>query len=174
MGVNVMLVALVVVQLRVSACPERIVVGEAFSETVGSAALTVTVVEAVALVPFAPCAVRWNVVVAARLGRVKEAVGGCLPTPLSIITEVALAVTHERVTGLFGAMVCALDVNETTWGALGAGFVCGGGEAPRPRQPVISMELTSRETNAIIDLRRQSRSIGSFSSKRAVCLGSLL
>lgn len=174
-GLKVMLVALVVVQLMVSAWPERIVAGEAVSETVGFCALTVMVRGvAVAVVPFAPCAVRWNVVVAARLGTVNDPFGGCLPTPLSIMTCVALAVTQLRVTGLLGAMVLELELNETTCGPLGEGFVCGGGEAPSPRQPVIvSRQLNSREAIAIVDLRRQSRVIRSFPKRAGAWFPSL-
>ena len=111
-----------------------------------------TVVEAVALAPFAPWAVRWKVVVAARLETVNEPLAGCLPTPLSMVTWVALEVTQLRVTGLLGEIVLELAVNETTCG----GFAAGGGvlgEAPTPRQPLMKrMQLNSREANATVDL----------------------
>ena len=120
-----------------------------------------TVVEAVALAPFEPCAVRLNVVVAARLETVNEPLAGCLPTPLSIITWLAFTVTQLRVTGLLGEMVLELAVNETTCGAFTAG---GGvlGEAPTPRQPLIKkIQLNSKEANTTVDLRKPGRVINS-------------
>ena len=91
-----------------------------------------------------------------------EPFGGCLPTPLSIITCVALAVTQLRVTGLLGAMVLELTLNETTCGLFTAG---GGvaGEAPTPRQPIIiSWQLKSSKSNATVVLKKRTHIIDSL------------
>ena len=75
-------------------------------------AVTVSVVLDVAVVP-APEAVSVNVVVAAGAVNMCEPdAGRLLPTPLSMLTEVALVVAHENVTCAPAAALDGLTVND--------------------------------------------------------------
>lgn len=90
-------VAFVLDHVNVEDCPELILVGLAVIVTVGvPAAPTVTVAVAVTVAPFVPVAVAVYVVVA--VGETFTEPFGCtVPTPLSIVTVVALVEVHVSV-----------------------------------------------------------------------------
>ena len=89
-------VAFVVDHVRVELWPEVMVVGLALNVTVGAGVVETVTVAVAVLVPPAPVAVRVYVVVA--VGEtVTEPDVGTVPTPLSILTVVALVVDHDKV-----------------------------------------------------------------------------